>query len=96
MKKLVVAVAGLLGVAAFGTDALARDTYTSGYINRNGTYVPPHFSTAPNSTRLDNYSTRGNYNPYTGQMGTRDPFPAPTYRTPSATYTNPYSLNPYG
>ena len=27
----------------------------------------------PNSTQMDNFSTRGNYNPYTGAYGTRTP-----------------------
>jgi hypothetical protein len=38
-----------------------------------GTYVAPHVQTNPNNTQLDNYGTRGNINPYTGQMGTRNP-----------------------
>jgi len=29
--------------------------------------------TNPNSTKLDNYSTKGNVNPYTGKPGTVDP-----------------------
>jgi hypothetical protein len=44
-----------------------------GYTNNNGTYVQPHMQTNPNSTQMDNFSTRGNYNPYTGAYGTRTP-----------------------
>lgn len=47
--------------------------YTSGYMRNNGTYVQPYHATNPNQTRNDNYSTRGNVNPYTGQAGTKDP-----------------------
>lgn len=43
----------------------------SGYTKANGTYVAPHYQTNPNSTRNDNYSTRGNINPHTGELGTK-------------------------
>jgi hypothetical protein len=43
------------------------------YVTQQGTYVQPHVQTNPNRTQLDNYSTRGNINPYTGQIGTRTP-----------------------
>lgn len=71
---------------AVALPAVARDTAVRGYTRQNGTYVQPHMRSAPNSTTLDNYSTRGNVNPYTGQAGTRDP--APTYTAPP-TYTPP-------
>jgi hypothetical protein len=44
-----------------------------GYVTKNGTYVAPHYRTAPNDTKLDNWSTKGNVNPYTGKEGTKDP-----------------------
>lgn len=50
------------------------DTYVNGYTRRDGTYVQPHWRSSPNGTTLDNWSTRGNMNPYTGRMGTRDPY----------------------
>jgi hypothetical protein len=43
----------------------------SGYTTSRGTYVAPHYQTNPNSTRNDNYSTRGNVNPHTGEAGTK-------------------------
>ncbi len=33
-------------------------------------YVAPSYRTSPNKTKLDNYSTKGNYNPYSGKKGT--------------------------
>ncbi|MFL6726011.1 MAG: hypothetical protein ACJ8FS_05805 [Sphingomicrobium sp.] len=45
--------------------------YVSGYTRSNGTYVTGHYQTNPNSTRNDNYSTRGNINPHTGEPGTK-------------------------
>jgi len=43
----------------------------SGYVTSRGTYVAPHYATNPNGTRNDNYSTRGNVNPHTGEPGTK-------------------------
>lgn len=45
-----------------------------GYTRSNGTYVAPHYQTAPNATKLDNWSSKPNVNPYTGQQGTKDPY----------------------
>ena len=57
-------------VIFIGLSAAARDTYVQGYYKSNGAYVEPHFRSAPNNTTLDNYSTRGNVNPYNGNQGT--------------------------
>lgn len=53
-------------------------THVNGYLKRNGTYVAPYMRTAPNATRLDNWSTKGNVNPYTGKAGTKDPYAPPS------------------
>lgn len=45
----------------------------SGYTRNDGTYVAPSHATNPNQTKLDNWSTKGNVNPYTGKEGTRKP-----------------------
>lgn len=42
-----------------------------GYTRSNGTYVAPSHATNPDSTRNNNYSTKGNINPYTGKLGTK-------------------------
>lgn len=42
-----------------------------GYTTKNGSYVAPHYRTNPNATRYDNWSTKGNVNPYTGRYGTK-------------------------
>jgi len=64
-------IAAALALTSVGAVA---DKYTSGYVKRDGTYVQGHYSTSPNGSRLDNYSTRGNVNPYTGQAGTVNPY----------------------
>lgn len=55
----------------FTLGAFARDVYVNGYTRSNGTYVQPHYRSAPDSTKSNNWSTQGNYNPYTGQSGTK-------------------------
>jgi hypothetical protein len=47
--------------------------YVSGYTRSNGTYVTGHHQTNPNGTKYDNWSSKGNVNPYTGKEGTIDP-----------------------
>jgi hypothetical protein len=68
MKRLVL-VAVMLATAA-STNAQQR-THVDGYTRSNGTYVQPHDRTAPDRTRNDNWSTRGNTNPDTGVRGTK-------------------------
>ena len=63
----------LVVLTALATTALAQ-VHVNGYTRRAGTYVAPHYRSSPNRTTLDNYATRGNVNPYTGQVGTRNPF----------------------
>jgi hypothetical protein len=48
-----------------------NSVYVNGYYRNDGTYVQGHYRTAPNSTRTDNYSYRGNVNPYTRKVGTQ-------------------------
>ncbi|SAK85492.1 hypothetical protein AWB75_05700 [Caballeronia catudaia] len=47
--------------------------YVNGYTRSNGTYVAGHHQTNPNGTKYDNWSSKGNVNPYTGKEGTVDP-----------------------
>jgi hypothetical protein len=47
------------------------DVHVSAHTTKKGKYVKAHERTAPNSTQTDNYSTKGNVNPYTGKKGTK-------------------------
>lgn len=59
-------------VALLAGSALAQGSHAvRGYTRSDGTYVQPHMQTNPNATKNDNWSTRGNVNPYTGQEGTK-------------------------
>lgn len=63
-----------LGLAASCNPAAAQGSHpVKGHVTKNGTYVAPHRATNPNHTKRDNYSTRGNVNPYTGKPGTKNP-----------------------
>ena len=42
---------------------------TRGYFKKNGTYAMPHYKTKRDGTKLNNYLTKGNVNPYTGKKG---------------------------
>ena len=46
-------------------------TMVSGYTRSNGTYVQSHVRTTSNNTNWDNFSTKGNNNPFTGSTGYR-------------------------
>jgi len=49
-------------------------THVNGYMRKDGTYVQPHMRSDPDSSKLNNYSTQGNTNPYTGQQGSVNPY----------------------
>ena len=65
---------GLYGsTGSYGSGSNSQSHTISPYVNNHGTYVGSSHATNPNSTQMDNYSTRGNVNPYTGAVGTRTP-----------------------
>jgi hypothetical protein len=64
---------GYQGYGGYGTGSNTNSHTIRPHINSNGTYNPGGRATNPNNTQLDNYGTRGNYNPYTGTFGTRSP-----------------------
>lgn len=85
MKKLYVTAACCASIVS--SQALAqRSTWVRPTIRSDGTFVQGHMRTAPNATRADNWSSSPNVNPYTGKVGTVDP-----YAAPKAPAYNPYS-----
>jgi hypothetical protein len=60
-------------VSLFCADSFADNVHVKGYYRADGTYVEPHYRSAPNSTTSDNWSTIGNVNPHTGKIGTKIP-----------------------
>lgn len=49
-----------------------ESVHVRGYTKKDGTYVAPHERSAPNDTKLDNWSHKGNINPNTGEIGTKE------------------------
>jgi hypothetical protein len=49
------------------------DVYVNGYYRKDGTYVQPHYRSAPDGNARNNYSYPGNYNPYTGRVAPGNP-----------------------
>lgn len=57
-----------------GSDmVLARGgaTRVRSYTTKRGTYVPSHYRTARDGAKSNNWSTKGNSNPYTGKRGSK-------------------------
>lgn len=75
MKKLLLIPVLFIGVLSFSISVEARTTSVRGYYKPStGRYVDPHYKTTPNRSKFDNYSTKGNYNPYSGKKGTVNPY----------------------
>jgi predicted S18 family serine protease len=51
----------------------SSDVHVHGYTKKNGTVVQPYTRTHQDSTQTNNFSTKGNVNPYTGKPGTKTP-----------------------
>ena len=84
MRLLILSIAAL----AFSATASAQ-VHVRGYTTKSGTYVAPHYRSSPDSSKLNNWSTKGNVNPYTGQVGTKDPYGSSN--SSYGNYNNPYS-----
>lgn len=70
MKKLIALII-IFVVGFFSTIGIASaDVYVRGYYRSNGTYVAPHYRSDPDSSIYNNWSYKGNINPYTGKIGT--------------------------
>lgn len=67
-KYAVIAVALISSSSVFATGSHSR----SGYVKKNGAYVAPSHATNPNGRKSDNYSQKGNTNPYTGKQGKKN------------------------
>ncbi len=88
--------AAVISLVLIQTAASAQSSHmVQGYTRSDGTYVAPHMQTNSNSTKLDNWSTQGNVNPYTGREGTVDPY-AQTQRNPYGSPNNDrYGYRPH-
>lgn len=62
-------------ILLFCNTAVARTIRVKPYSTKNGTYVQGHYKTSSDNTKLNNWSSKGNINPYTGKRGYTNPFP---------------------
>lgn len=72
MKRIILAI-GLFAISGL----TLADQYVRPHVRKDGTYVEGYMRSSPNSTRMDNYSTKGNINPYNGERGHQDPLVLP-------------------
>lgn len=83
MKKIVLSLIALGLIFSYSlftasnANALQR---VKGYTTKRGTYIAPHFKSSPNKSKFDNFSTKGNINPFNGKKGTVNPFKINTKR----------------
>ncbi|MFN3874238.1 MAG: hypothetical protein ACK4R9_14660, partial [Ignavibacterium sp.] len=68
MKNLLL----IISIFFFSLSLTFAQTWVDGYYKKDGTYVPGHYKTNSNITTFDNYSTKGNINPFTGEKGYKD------------------------
>lgn len=54
-----------------GTGSSHESHSVHGYVKKDGTYVAPHQQSDPDHRFENNWTTKGNQNPYTGADGTR-------------------------
>lgn len=88
----------LLGVvlAAVVASQVSAQVQVDGYVKKDGTYVAPHYRSAPDSSPTNNYSYPGNTNPYSGRQAAPSPsynpapYQAPRYTPPSYQPTRRY------
>ncbi len=77
MKLLVMVAAFIIALSSsvfaqgYGTGSNRNSHYVNPHVTKQGNFVPGHYRTNPNNTQFDNFGTKGNYNPYTGQFGKR-------------------------
>jgi len=90
-KSIAVLILAILTMFVFASvaDAAVR---VSGYYKSNGTYVAPYYRSNSDGNFYNNWSTKGNINPYTGSIGTKTT-PSYNYYTPSyrSYYTPSYN-----
>jgi len=53
------------------TGSKSGSVYVHGHTTKSGKYVEPHYRSAPDHSKSNNWSTKGNVNPHTGKKGTK-------------------------
>lgn len=71
MKIITFLAAAIIALMAFHAEARGSHG-VRGYTKKDGTVVKPHRATDRDSSRSNNWSHKGNVNPYTGKRGTKE------------------------
>lgn len=58
------------GSHSTGTGSKMSSTSVRGHVTKKGAYVAPHRRSTADRSKTNNWSTKGNTNPYTGKRGT--------------------------
>ncbi len=74
MNKVLLSAACFFAVICLATPADAKGVHVRGHTSKSGTYTMPHMRTSPDHSRMNNWSTKGNVNPYTGKPGTKNAY----------------------
>jgi hypothetical protein len=53
------------------TGSKSSSTNVKGHVTKKGSYVAPHKRSTPDKSKANNWSAKGNTNPYTGKRGTK-------------------------
>lgn len=84
MKKLIL----FLALLFLPSSLLAKTTNVKSYIKKDGTFIQGHYRTTPNNMKFNNWSTKGNFNPYTGKKGYKSPYGHSYQKYKSGSYYN--------
>ena len=70
MKKLISIIVLAMSMVSICGIVFA-DQYVKPHMRKNGSYVQGHYRSDRDYIRSNNWTQKGNYNPHTGQPGTR-------------------------
>ena len=74
MKKIIAFLFLFVLLATTLATSAEAATRTRGYFKKSGTYVAPHYKSNRDSSKFNNWSTKGNSNPFTGKKGYVNPY----------------------
>ena len=73
-KSFIVLIFGILMFNfCYANSSVGGSHYVRAHTTKKGKYVKAHRATNPNHSKADNWSTKGNVNPYTGKKGRKNP-----------------------
>ncbi len=97
MKKIIAAflLAAIFSVGFFNFTEARGSVHVNGYYRKNGTYVQPHYRSAPDGNPYNNWSYPGNTNPYTGKTadGNSDTYLKNYYNNSSGSLGTNFNYN---